>query len=204
MQLRESEAELEPGQRCEVIMRDLFRSELEMHNNSERTDLLALVDTELRIVGAASGVDQSSLNSTALSIGQIRAAQSKGSLTHHQEVPNRKTARIAMQSKGRILLFDAVELIAVEAQGNYVLLQRQTCSHLFRRSISKIEETLGPYGFVRIHRSVLINSAHVEEVQSLFTGEHQVCIRSGKRYNVGRRYIANLRLLAEAWIDMES
>jgi two-component system LytT family response regulator len=175
-----------------------------MHNNSERADLLGLVDSEWPTVDAASGVDQSRPYPSALSVHQTQPAQLKGLLPHRQEVPNRKTARIAMQSKGRILLFDAVELIAVEAQGNYVLLQRQTCSHLFRRSISKIEETLGPYGFVRIHRSVLINSAHVEEVQSLFTGEHQVCIRSGKRYNVGRRYIANLRLLAEAWIDMES
>ena len=109
-----------------------------------------------------------------------------------------------MQSKGRILLFDAFELIAVEAQGNYVLLQRQTCSHLCRRSISKVEETLAPYGFVRIHRSVLINSAHVEEVRSLLTGELRVRVRSGKTYTVGRRYTMNLRLLAEAWIDMES
>jgi two-component system LytT family response regulator len=102
------------------------------------------------------------------------------------------------------LLFDASKLVAIEAQGNYVLLQQQTCSHLFRKSISKVEETLGPYGFVRIHRSVVVNSAHVEEIQSSPTGEYRVRVRSGKTYNVGRRYTTNLRLLAEAWIDTES
>jgi DNA-binding LytR/AlgR family response regulator len=182
-------------------MSDLFRSELEMHKISERTDLLALVDTDGGIVSASS-VIQSRPYPTPQS---VRETLLKGSsLPYQQEVPNRKTARIAMQAKGRILLFDAFELIAVEAQGNYVLLRRQTCSHLFRRSISKIEETLAPYGFVRIHRSVVVNSAHVEEIQSSPTGEYCVRVRSGKAYNVGRRYTTNLRLLAEAWIDTDA
>jgi DNA-binding LytR/AlgR family response regulator len=185
-------------------MPGFFRSELEIHNSPQRARLPILVDNGGAIADADVGIDQSGQNPKALALADIGSAESKVFLSHRDTISTRRAARIAVHTKGRILLFNTSELIAVIAQGNYVLLQRQTCSHLFRRSISKVEETLGPYGFVRIHRSVLINSAHVEEVRCLLTGEHRVRVLSGKTYNVGRRYTTNLRLLAEAWIDTES
>jgi DNA-binding LytR/AlgR family response regulator len=176
----------------------------EMRDNLERTDIAAVVDNQWTEVDARKLVAEPNHNSSAAATGEARSEGSKVSISNRGTAPSGKGVRIAIQSKGRVLLFDAFDLVAVEAQGNYVLLRRQTCSHLIRRSISKIEETLGQYGFVRIHRSVLINSVHVEEVRSLPTGEYGVHIRSGKAYNVGRRYTSNLRLLAEAWIDTDA
>ena len=175
----------------------------QMDGSLERTDVATVIDNQWTEVDARQRVVEPRHNSSALATAQTRSTESKVSISHRGAAAG-NGVRIAIQSKGRVLLFDAFELVAIEAQGNYVLLQRQTCSHLLRRSISKIEQTLGQYGFVRIHRSVLINSAHVEEVRSLLTGECQVRLRSGKTYNVGRRYTANLRLLAQAWLDTDS
>ena len=176
----------------------------QMHDSLERTDVTAVVDNQWAELDARKAVVEPKHNSSALDRAQTRSAGSDSSISHRRTAPGEKGARIAIQSKGRVLLFDASKLVAIEAQGNYVLLQQQTCSHLFRKSISKVEEILGPHGFVRIHRSVVVNSAHVEEIQSSPTGEYRVRMRSGKAYNVGRRYTTNLRLLAEAWIDTES
>jgi DNA-binding LytR/AlgR family response regulator len=176
----------------------------EMHDSLERTDIAAVVDNQGIEVDARKRVIEPKHNSSALATGRPRSAESKVSISTRGAAPGGKGVRIAIQSKGSVLLLDAFDLVAVEAQGNYVLLRRQTCSHLLRRSISKIEETLGQYGFVRIHRSVLVNSAHVEEVRSLPTGAYGVHVRSGKTYNVGRRYTTNIRLLAEAWIDTDA
>jgi DNA-binding LytR/AlgR family response regulator len=175
----------------------------QMHDSVEGTDVTAVVDDQWAELDAQKPVVEPKLNSSAVGTAQ-GSAESESSISHRRTAPGEKGARIAIQSKGRVLLFDASKLVAIEAQGNYVLLQQQTCSHLFRKSISKVEETLGPYGFVRIYRSVVVNSAHVEEIQSSPTGEYRVRVRSGKTYNVGRRYTTNLRLLAEAWIDTES
>jgi DNA-binding LytR/AlgR family response regulator len=175
----------------------------QMHDSLERTDVTAVVDNQWAELDVRKPVVEPKHDSSALSTAQARSAGSDSSISHRRTAPGEKGTRIAIQSKGRVLLLDASKLVAIEAQGNYVLLQEQTCSHLFRKSISRIEETLGPYGFVRIHRSVVVNSAHVEEIQSSPTGEYRVRLRSGKTYNVGRRYTTNLRLLAEAWIDME-
>ncbi len=176
----------------------------QMDDSLERTDVTAVVDNEWAELDARKSVVESKHSSSALSKAQTRSVESDSSILHRRTASSEKGARIAIQSKGRVLLFDASKLVAIEAQGNYVLLQQLTCSHLFRKSISKVEETLEPYGFVRIHRSVVVNSAHVEEIQSSATGEYRVLMRSGKTYNVGRRYATNLRFLAEAWIDMES
>jgi DNA-binding LytR/AlgR family response regulator len=133
----------------------------------------------------------------------IRAAESKRALPQHQEVPGRKTARIAIRSKGRIRFLQPIDLISVHAQGNYVLLELKTCSRLLRGSISTMAGKLEPYGFIRIHRSVLINSAHVEEVLSLPTGEYGLRVQAGRTYRVGRRYAKNLPFLAELWLGAD-
>src|SRR5215469_3537505 len=176
----------------------------QIHDSLENTDVAAVIDNEWTEIDARKSVAEPKDSSSALSKAQTRSSGSDSFITHRRIAPSEKGARIAIQSKGRVLLFYAYKLVAIEAQGNYVLLQQQTCSHLFRKSISKVEQKLGPYGFVRIHRSVVVNSAHVEEIPSSPTGEYRLRMRSGKAYNVGRRYTTNLRLLAEAWIDTES
>jgi two-component system LytT family response regulator len=108
--------------------------------------------------------------------------------------------RIALKAKGRILLIDAADVIAIEAKGNYVLVNRTSSSHLLRESIATMEEKLHPHGFVRIHRSVLVNAALVEEIQPWSTGEYVIRVRGGREYTVTRTYKKNLQFLAHSWI----
>jgi hypothetical protein len=115
-----------------------------------------------------------------------------------------QSPRIAIKAKGRILFVSPSELVAVEAQGNYVLLQRQSGSYLLRESISVMAEKLQPMGFIRIHRSILVNSSFVEEIQPCSTGEYAIRLKGGKEYTVTRTYKANLKCLAESWIGTDS
>lgn len=108
-------------------------------------------------------------------------------------------SRIAIKAKGKILLIDTADVLAVEAKGNYALVQQRRGSHLLRESISNLEEKLSPLGFVRIHRSVLVNAALVEEIQPRSTGEYVLRL-DGRQYIVTRTYRKNLRLLAHSWI----
>jgi len=114
-----------------------------------------------------------------------------------------KSARIAIRAKGRILFIDAADVIAVEAKGNHVLLLHTASSHVLRESISTIEEKLNPHGFVRIHRSVLVNAALVEEMHPLSTGKYVLRVRGGREFTVTRTYKKNLQPLAQLWIGME-
>ena len=115
-----------------------------------------------------------------------------------------KSARIAIKTKGRILLIDAGDVIAVEAKGRYVLLLQTSSSHLLRESISTMEEKLNPHGFVRIHRSVLVNAALVEEIHPLPSGDYLLRVRGGREFTATRTYKKNLQLLAQCWIGTEA
>jgi len=115
-----------------------------------------------------------------------------------------KSSKIAIKIEGKILFIDPAEVIAVEAQGNYVLLQKASGSHLLRASISTLAEKLRPYGFVRIHRSVLVNASCVQEIQPWTTGEYLLRTKAGKEYTVSRTYKGNLKALAHWWVGNDA
>jgi DNA-binding LytR/AlgR family response regulator len=121
-----------------------------------------------------------------------------------QKASQRQPSRIAIKANGRILFIDPCEVVAVHAEGNYVMLQRESGSYLLRESISEMAEKLKPYGFIRIHRSVLVNTSFVEEIQPCLTGEYGLRVKGGKEYTVTRTYKKNLRLLAEFWIGTDT
>ncbi len=116
---------------------------------------------------------------------------------------SRKPSRVAIKTNGKILFIDPAEVSAVEAQGNYVLLRRGPDSYALRGSISELAEKLEPYGFIRIHRSVLVNTSFVQELQPRATGEYILRMRDGKEYTVSRSYKGNLRSIAQFWVGSE-
>ena len=116
------------------------------------------------------------------------------------ESPTRRSLRVGFKAKGRIFLMDLAELVAVQAQGDYVSLEDGRNQCLLRGSLSSIAETLKPYGFIRIHRSVVVNISLVEEIEPLSTGEYKLRVKGGKQYMVTRTYKENLRLLAHLWL----
>jgi len=63
-----------------------------------------------------------------------------------------------------------------------------------------VAKKLEPYGFIRIHRSVLVNTLFVEEIRPYSTGEYGLLLKGGKEYTVTRTYKKNLKSLAEFWI----
>src|ERR1700688_2259529 len=117
-----------------------------------------------------------------------------------QRLSRAQYPRIAIQAKGRILFINPGEVVAVQAEGNYVLLQRESGSYFLRESISEVAEKLKPYGFIRIHRSVLVNASFVEEIRPQMTGEYGLRVKGGREYTVTRTYKRNLKSLADFWI----
>jgi LytTr DNA-binding domain len=115
----------------------------------------------------------------------------------------RQAPRIAFKAKGSILLLDLADVVAVQAEGNYVSLQHRANPYLVHESLSSMAEKLRPYGFVRIHRSVVVNISAVEEIQPLPTGEYGLRVKGGKEYLVTRTYKHHLRDLAQLWVGSD-
>ena len=118
--------------------------------------------------------------------------------------PPTPSPKMAIKANGKILFINPTELVSVHAEGNYVLLQKQSGSYLLRATISEMLSKLERYGFIRIHRSLLVNKLFVEEMQPYPTGSYGLRLRGGKVYTVSRTYKKNLKALADSWIGTDS
>jgi DNA-binding LytR/AlgR family response regulator len=65
-------------------------------------------------------------------------------------------ARIPYERESRIFFLDAAQVAAVRAEGHYTVLYHRTEKLFCPWSISEAEKRLTP-GFLRVHRSYLIN-----------------------------------------------
>jgi two-component system LytT family response regulator len=126
-----------------------------------------------------------------------RAAKLIEALPQFQRLSRPGHPMIAIKAKGTIMFINPGDVVAVQAEGNYVSLQRESDSYLLRESISRVAEKLKPYGFIRIHRSALVNSTFVVEIKPYSTGKCGLRVKGGKEYAVTSAYKKNLQPLTE-------
>lgn len=81
----------------------------------------------------------------------------------------------------------------VEAQGDYARLHTDTGSHLVRVPLNTLEERWADAGFVRIHRSTLVQLDRITEIR-LDSGRCSVAL-GGTELSVSRRHTRQLREL---------
>jgi two-component system LytT family response regulator len=104
-----------------------------------------------------------------------------------------KLDRLVVKSGGRVFFLRTDEIEWVEAAGNYVRLHLEKESHLFRETMNGMEGRLDPRRFVRIHRSRIVNSDRIKELQPWFNGEYVVVLQNGTRLTLSRGYREKLQ-----------
>jgi DNA-binding LytR/AlgR family response regulator len=114
-----------------------------------------------------------------------------------------EVARIAVKAKGRVLFVDPIEVIVARAQGNYVALVHKSGCYLVRETMGTAEQKLTPLGFVRIHRSILVNITLVKDLRRDHTGTYVLRTTDGSEHPVGRAYKGNLKVIARSWLGVE-
>jgi DNA-binding LytR/AlgR family response regulator len=142
-------------------------------------------------------------DTSLLPVIRVDPANLKRVLRQLEVIAKQQAPRIAFKTKGKILLLDLADILAVQAEGNYVSLRHRPNAYLVHESLSSMAEKLKPYGFIRIHRSVVVNISAVEEIQPLPTGEYRLRVKGGTEYLVTRTYKDNLRDLAQLWVGSE-
>ncbi len=73
--------------------------------------------------------------------------------------------QVAVERGGVTRFINRSEITHVEAHGDYARLHTPAGSHLVRTPLSALEEEWAGAGFLRIHRSLLVSLAHVQEVR---------------------------------------
>src|ERR1043165_3716461 len=112
-------------------------------------------------------------------------------------------ARIAIKAKDRIVFVDPLDVVVAKAQGNYVGLVHKCGCYLVRETMATAEQKLAPFGFLRIHRSVLVNTTLVKDLRRDNTGTYVLRTTDGSEHPVGRAYKSNLKMIAKSWLGVD-
>ena len=130
-------------------------------------------------------------------------------LDHEKEPSQAKSngagegARLAIKAKGRVLFVDPIDVFVAKAQGNYIALVHKSGCYLVRETMATAEQKLTTLGFLRIHRSVLVNTNLVKDLRRDNTGTYVLRTTDGSEYPVGRAYKDNLKMIARSWLGVE-
>lgn len=81
----------------------------------------------------------------------------------------------------RVLVLQPAEIDWIEADGDYVRIHAGAETHFTRMKLADAQQRLASVGFVRIHRSRLVNLARVKEFRPLSRGTSVVMLKSGVR-----------------------
>jgi two-component system LytT family response regulator len=101
--------------------------------------------------------------------------------------------RLVVKSGGRVFFLRTDDIDWIEAAGNYVRLHLGEESHLFRETMNRMEQRLDARRFSRIHRSRIVNTERIKELQPWFNGEYIVVLRNGTRLTLSRGYREKLQ-----------
>jgi two-component system LytT family response regulator len=106
-----------------------------------------------------------------------------------------RATRLPVHSGERVFFVPVDEIDWLEAADNYVRIHAQGDTHLVRKTLQHMEQTLSPHAFVRVHRSAIVNVGRIREIQPWVGGEYVILLRDGSKVHTGRRYRARLEAL---------
>ncbi len=107
-------------------------------------------------------------------------------LVHDVKPEPQRPDRLVVKSGGRVFFLRTDEIDWIEAAGNYVRLHLGEDAHLFRETMNGRESRLDGRRFIRIHRSRIVNTERIKELQPWFNGEYVVILRNGTRLTLSR------------------
>ncbi|MGE5625271.1 MAG: LytR/AlgR family response regulator transcription factor [Bacillota bacterium] len=92
---------------------------------------------------------------------------------------------------------DAAAILYIQAEGDYLKLRIAGEELRIRERMKDIEQQVVEAGFVRIHRSVLVNLDHVREMKPKKHGDYEFLMSDGARFVSGSTYRGNVKRLLD-------
>jgi DNA-binding LytR/AlgR family response regulator len=92
--------------------------------------------------------------------------------------------RLAVETDDRTILLKIGDIRFANARGDYTYVRTFDREYQVRSSLTELASRLEPNGFLRVHRSFLVNLDHVLELQPYFSGTYVLIIADQHRSEV--------------------
>jgi two-component system LytT family response regulator len=96
--------------------------------------------------------------------------------------------RFAVRVHGKILFLDPAEIYWIQARDDIARVHLAEGAYDVREPLSSLEARLPASSFLRVHRSVIVNTSHIRAAEPFDQGDQMLILRNGKRITTGRSY----------------
>ncbi|HEX8334820.1 MAG TPA: LytTR family transcriptional regulator DNA-binding domain-containing protein [Segetibacter sp.] len=106
---------------------------------------------------------------------------------YEEDVPS----TISIKDGTKIYIVHLEEVSYIESAGNYAMFYTKERKYLHKETLQTLEESL-PSTFIRVHKSVIVNTAYIKELHSLMNGDYIIKLKDGKEIKLSRNYRSRL------------
>jgi two-component system LytT family response regulator len=96
--------------------------------------------------------------------------------------------RLVVRSRGTVEFLSIDEIDWIGASHNYLRIYVAGVVHLLREQIGEIESWLPSDRFLRIHRSIIVNTDRIIRLENCGNGEYLVVLKNGKKLSLSRGF----------------
>jgi len=109
--------------------------------------------------------------------------------------------QIAIKEKGRTIHLMVEDIFYFETHGNYLKVHLKERNHLIRKTLQAVEDQLNPQRFLRIHRSILLNTNYINKIQYTGNNQYQFFLKNGNQLLSSRTFKTQIDdyLETESW-----
>lgn len=115
-------------------------------------------------------------------VGGAAAAARQAVPAQAQKYADRMTIRV----RRRMFSLEVSDITWIQGASQYSRVHTRSGEYLLSRTLASLECELEPRRFFRIHRSAIVNAAHVREVRSSGDGRYNIYLHGGQALPMGR------------------
>ena len=106
--------------------------------------------------------------------------------------------RLVIRTRSKVSFLKPGEIDWLEADGKHVKLHVGRETHVVRQQLKRLEARLATHGFVRVHRSAIVNVDRIKELEPWFHGEYVVILKDGTKLTSSAAHSEALHRMIDA------
>ena len=106
--------------------------------------------------------------------------------------------RLVIRTRSKVSFLKPSEIDWIEADGKHAVLHAGRETHVVRHTLTRLEQRLAPHGFVRVHRSAIVNVDRIKELEPWFHGEYVVILKDGTKLTSSAAHSQALHRIVDA------
>jgi two-component system LytT family response regulator len=114
--------------------------------------------------------------------GEAMNGNGNGAVAPAQKYADQMTIRV----RRRMFALEVSDISWIQGASQYSRVHTKSGEYLLSRTLASLECELDPRRFFRIHRSAIVNAAHVREVRSSGDGRYNIYLHGGQALPMGR------------------